>query len=87
MLLGQISNAWRYKGSRWKEESVQNLDDDRDDDGEEEEKKTLMVVVVAASANMTVYFLCFEHHVKRGLYVQAESPLQFLVIHTGPSLL
>lgn len=46
-----------------------------------------MVVAVAASANMTVYFLCFEHHVKRGLYIQAESPLQFLVIYTGPSLL
>lgn len=53
MLLEQISNAWRYKGSSWKEESVQNFDDDRDDDGEEEEKRTLMVVVVAASANMT----------------------------------
>lgn len=36
----------------------------------------MLVVVVAASANMTA--LCFEHHVKCGLYIQAKSPLQFL---------
>ena len=66
----------RHKGSSWKEKSVQNLDDDHDNDGEEEEKKTWLVAV--ASANMTVHLLCFEQHVRCGLYIQTKSPLQFL---------
>lgn len=63
--------------------SIQNLDDvNDDDDGEEEEEEGND----DGAANITLHIVCAEHHAKCFPCIQAESPCQFHVIYTIPSL-